>query len=193
MDLRGRPQVVRAFGSGRFRNKLTVLGRQVTVALRNDLITGERAFPQRTAFGPSLRVGEYPFHEALGYPCVVAQKGKIDIDQRVRDSEPLPSEGRTPETINNPTIPGQQIGVRLQELMLGNFDASRRELHHIHDVERQARQLCQSPSNGGFPATGIAKYRYPHHAELSATRDIGFEPATVYRMNVGFQPELSRL
>ena len=135
MDLSDRPQVVCALGRGRVRNKQTVLGREITVAKRNDPITAERALPQRTAFRPSPWGGENPFGEALGYPSVVTQKGEIDVDQRIRGREPLPSECRTAETIDDPLIPAQQIGVRLQEFVLGNFDASRGELHHVHYVE----------------------------------------------------------
>jgi hypothetical protein len=65
----------------------------------------------------------------------VAQNGEIDVDQSIRGLDPLPSECRTAETIDDPLVTAQQTCVRLQKVMLGNFDASRRELHHVHYIE----------------------------------------------------------
>jgi hypothetical protein len=50
------------------------------------------------------------------------QKRQIDVDQRIGGREPLPRESRTAKTIDDPFIPAQQIGVRLQEFMLRDFD-----------------------------------------------------------------------
>jgi hypothetical protein len=59
------------------------------------------------------------------------QKRQVDVDQRIGGREPLPRDSRTAKTIDDSFIPAQQIGVRLQEFVLRNFDAPRSESHHI--------------------------------------------------------------
>jgi hypothetical protein len=49
-------------------------------------------------------------------------------------------ESRTAKPIYDPLTSAQQIGVRLQELVLRNFDAPRSELHHIDNIEGYDRQ-----------------------------------------------------
>ena len=132
------PVEVRVSGpleGGCVRNEQTVPGRETTVAKRDDTIAAKRAAPQWTAFRPALRVCKQDFDEALGHPGVMHQEWQIDVDQRIGGSESFPRESRTAKTIDDPLILAQQIGVRLQELVLGDFYAPRSELHHVHDVE----------------------------------------------------------
>ena len=83
----------------------------------------------------TLHACEQPFDKALGHPDAMKQKWQVDIDQRIGSREPLPRESLTAKAIDDPLLLTQQIGVRLQELVLGYFDASRFELHHVHDVK----------------------------------------------------------
>src|SRR5262245_18700349 len=135
MDLSDRPQVVYPLGGDCLRSEQAVLGCEIAVAKRDDPIATKRAGPQWTAFRPALRVCEQPFDEALGHPGVMKQKWQIDVDQRIGGREPLPRENLTVKAIDDPLLSAQQTGVRLQELVAGYFDASRFELHHVHDVE----------------------------------------------------------
>src|SRR5262245_13350379 len=135
MYLSNRPQVVYPLGGGCLRSEQPVLRCEIAVAKRDDPIAAKRAAPQWTAFRPALRVCEQPFDKALGHPDVMKQKWEVDIDQRIGGREPLPRESLTAKAIDDPLLSAQQIGVCLQELVLGYFDASRFELHHVHDVK----------------------------------------------------------
>jgi hypothetical protein len=135
MDLSNRSQVVYPLGGGCLRDEQTVLGCEIAVAKRDHAIAAKRAAPQWTTFWPAFGICEQPFDEALSHPAVMNQKGQIDVDQRIGCRKPLPRESRTAKAIDDPFILAQQIGVRLSEFVLRDFDAPRSELHHVHDVE----------------------------------------------------------
>jgi hypothetical protein len=68
------------------------------------------------------------------------QKRQIDVDQRISGREPLPRESSTAKTVDDPFIPTQRIGVRLQEFVLRDFDAPRSELHLDRTQKFEFRQ-----------------------------------------------------
>src|SRR5215207_1122200 len=85
-------------------NELTVLGREIAVAKRDDVVTAERAAPQWTIFRPAFWACEHPFNQALGHPAVVNPQRQIFVDKRIGHREPLPSRSHISKAINNPLV-----------------------------------------------------------------------------------------
>jgi hypothetical protein len=51
------------------------------------------------------------------------EERQIDVYKRIGGGEPLPSERRTAEAIDDPFVLAQETGVRLQELLVRDSEA----------------------------------------------------------------------
>src|SRR5580704_16274963 len=91
------------------------------MAKPSHLVAVHGAAPYRTAFRPTLRIYEQAFDQALGYPPVVCEERKIDVDQRVCSCETLPGRSSTAVAVNYPRVLAKQVRMRRQVLFVGNF------------------------------------------------------------------------
>ena len=87
-------------------------GCQPTMAKPGHLVAVHGAAPYRTAFRPTLRNYERAFDQALGYPPVMRQERKTDVDQRVCGCETLPGRGSTAVAVNYPLVLPEQVRMR---------------------------------------------------------------------------------
>jgi hypothetical protein len=85
------------------------------------------------------------------------------MDQRIGGGEPLPGNRHIAKPVDDPFVTAEDIGVRLQEFVMRDFCAARPELHYVHDIKRQTRQLRQALGKRRLAASGIAEHRHSVH------------------------------
>ena len=59
--------------------------------------------------------------------------------------------------------------MHLQKFVIRDLGTARLELHHVDDIQRQPRHLCEAPGKRRFAAAGIAKDRDSLHATHSVS------------------------
>src|SRR5262249_37636541 len=87
-------------------------------------VTIERAFPYRTIFRPPLRIPEQPSGKSLGHPPIVGMDWQVDVYKGVSYGEPLPNGRKTAVTIDYPLIPGEDVSMDRQVLVIRDLAAA---------------------------------------------------------------------
>src|SRR5262245_40147399 len=137
-DLCWRPQVANPLRCGGVGHELSVLGSQAAVAKPEHAIALHRAAPQWTVVRPPRRICEQALDEALGHPPAVRDERQTDVDQRIGGREPLPGGRLAAETIDDPRVAADEIGVHLEVLVMRDCGTAGFERSEEHTSELQS-------------------------------------------------------
>lgn len=130
----------------------------------------ERTAPNGTVLRPTLRIHEKSLQKALGDPSVVGEQREVDVDQRIGCRETFPGGRHASEAVDDPFIPRQKIGVCLQIVFMRDLAAARSVLDEVQRMQRQSRQLRQSPGQRRLAAGSVSEHRdLLHRAGLATT------------------------